>query len=220
MRFTSQLAILSLALLPGAAAAQVADSLTAQYQQLATAAWLHLEDKAALLPLMTGLGPEQAQRLGAQLSRRGLARLGNETLEERATVRLRMLDAADERACAAWARGTATPADVIPIIMHADSTDRAAWMRMSMEAMLAEARGQPERASASPDDVALTLEVVADELPEGDAERVWAILGDVGQASDADVCWFDRTVYRTVLGFEPDARRVALRTLIALESGD
>ena len=163
-----------------------------------------------------GLTPEQAQQKGFELAARGISRLDDRALRQRAEILARILPQLGEPACASMARGVSSPEVLTAIqstLKDLDTTSLALWLDLSRNAMLAELRQTP-RPTVTDEQVNAAFSALADSWPQADVDRLNA-LHDLSTASDTDACWVVRTLYRTATELPEPHGTVLVRALVS-----
>jgi hypothetical protein len=191
-------------------------SLSPYDQALATLAARSSELPEFAAALSNATSPEEARGIGRELSKRGLHRLSDERLLERAMVLNQVLVFADLQTCASLVKGTsAVGMESALRQLAADDVER--FFDLILEAMAAELRQQPGPPLPSEEEVGLALQVLTESLPGGEGERLLAVLNDPQQATDDDGCVAARSLYAGLIELPEPHRAVLARALIAPE---
>jgi hypothetical protein len=162
--------------------------------------------------------PDQAAQLGAKMAHEGLKRLSGADLERRAAILQHMLQEADEAVCAALLRGGATghPAlnqHVVHVLLRLPRRLLEDWMDVSLAAMAAELRGDPEFAP-EPAALGMALQAAFGHLPQRECMRLFGVLRAPQNQADRPLCLAARTVYTQVLAAPAPDRVLLLRALL------
>jgi hypothetical protein len=150
---------------------------------------------------------EEARGIGRELSRRGLHRLSDARLLERAAIMSRVLALADLQTCATMMKGTARGME--PVLRQLDAADIDTFFDMSFEAMVAEARQESGPPLPTQEELSLALQALVERLPSEEGERLVAVLGDPQLATDDDGCSAARSLYAGMTEL-PEAHQVVL----------
>jgi hypothetical protein len=162
--------------------------------------------------------PQAALQLGFALAHHGIGRLDPPTLQARAEILQRLFAGADEATCAQWTRGNLDPVRATGLIGSLDSTTTSRWAEISARAMVAEMNATVPVALPSDSAARGAFLSVTTVLNARERARFVDVLQRLGSASDAETCWFSRTVYAGVLRLPAERRGTTLSVLARLES--
>jgi len=162
---------------------------------------------------MLRAAPSKAAALDVmkQLTAKGIARLDDTMLLQRAILFSRMLAVSSEASCAAFARGAPTE-DLLMSALQADPAMLDGWFNMTFQAAVAEVEQRPVP-QLSDAQVDRALAALRARLPGDQATRVLAALGGPDKLSDRDLCWAARTLYETATAMPDPERALLLRAL-------
>jgi hypothetical protein len=161
---------------------------------------------------------DQAVHLGARMAHAGLKRLSDADLERRAGVLNHLLDALPDDACAIFLRGNATRYDpfgrqLAGALQRMPNHMVNDWFDISLKAMEAELRGDPEIASST-GCVASAMHRAYGDMSQKSFSAMFAALRSPQHTTDKKLCEAGRTLYSRVLALHPSDRMVVLRALI------
>lgn len=157
--------------------------------------------------------PEEAKAQGTYLSRRGLARLDDATLHDRALLMCKILPRLSEEACAAIARGTESAdagSEVLNAVASLEPPDQERWAELSMKAMRYQLLEIPAPAQDSAD-VALAFERLTTVLTGEELDAVLAASNNT--ATDAQAALAIRALYARSVELPDPHAGVLIRVL-------
>jgi hypothetical protein len=157
-----------------------------------------------------GVSQEAATAEGRSLGMRGLGRLSDEDLLERARILARGIAAVDVATCAKFARGSAGSAELTALLDQVGEADALALAGIVSRAMLAEVRRTPEaRPATTRDDAQAILGAVANAGGPPVLDTVERGFGP--GATDEAACAGTRTLYTALPVIDASLRpRLAL----------
>jgi hypothetical protein len=160
-----------------------------------------------------GLSREDKDKLGFELSRKGSARLDDESLQSLAVWLREALANVDPPVCAAMLRGTATPAQLRQALEKLDRASLEAYMDASFNAIVAELKDieAPKVSSAEHEAAARAL---LERVPKDWRSRLLIILQMPRFRSDEEVCWAGRTVTYYVTSLSDRDQRAMMRAIV------
>jgi len=160
-----------------------------------------------------GLSRADKDKLGFELSQKGSARLGDESLQSLAVWLREALADADAPSCAAMLRGTATPAQLRQALEKLDRASLEAYMDASFDAIVAELRDiQGPKVSSGEHEAA--ARALLERVPKDWRPRLLGILRMPRFRSDEEVCWVGRTVTYYVMSLSDRDQRVLMRAIV------
>ena len=162
--------------------------------------------------------PEAALQAGNLLAHHGVGRLDAPTLQVRAEILNRLFAGADVATCAAWSRGTLDAARALALINTLDSTTISRWGEVSARAMVAEMHASAPVAPPTSAEARDAFDAAASAMNATDQARFRDLLPRLASAPDADMCWFSRAIYASVLRLPTARRATALHVLARIES--
>jgi len=131
------------------------------------------------------------------LGAKGMSRLGDEALMERAALVVEMLGSLDPDTCGAIVRGQATSAQFAQALGSLSPSATNAWAELAFQA----ARAELTRTPAPPDDPAAiqaALLALRQRLPGLDGQRLGAALTNLRALGNPEACWAGRWIYGQV----------------------
>jgi hypothetical protein len=162
--------------------------------------------------------PEAAVQLGSNLAHRGIGRLDTPTLQSRAEILNKLFANTDVPTCAAWSRGTLDPARALTLLNSLDSVTTSRWGEVSARAMVAEMNATTPVAAPTPAEAGAAFTAATGAMNPTDQARFRDLLPRLASAPDADMCWFSRAVYVSVLRLPAVSRATALHFFARMES--
>jgi hypothetical protein len=160
-----------------------------------------------------------AHNYGAQLGRRGVARLSAPDLVVRAQLLLHLDSLAGDTLCAAHFMGTLDRTAMIRYVDLLDSTRLTRWVQIAVLSMKAEFEATSPLTPPTADEIGATLRTITAAVPEADRGKFSGIFANVAGAPVADQCWAGKTLAVTALGMPEPQREEVLRKLAMLEAG-
>jgi hypothetical protein len=162
--------------------------------------------------------PDQAVHLGARMASAGLKRLCDADLERRANVLNHMLDVLSDDMCAIFLRGNPTQYDpfgrqVMDALQRIPSHMVDDWFDISLKAMAAELRGDPE-IEQSALCVPSAMHRAYGDMSKKAFSAMFTTLGAPQSASNKKLCDAGRALYSRVLAVHPADRAAVLRALL------
>lgn len=162
----------------------------------------------------------EARKLGADLARKGVARLSEDQLAEREELLLHLDSIAGDTLCAGHFMGTLQPAQLHHFIELLDSTRLQRWAAVAVSAMKAELEATGPVTPPAPNEVSEVLQSIAANVPtEADRQRFNTIFANVTGATLADQCWAGKMTTATALGMHDPEREGVLRKMAMVEAG-
>jgi hypothetical protein len=193
---------------PGTAA-----SLSAYDHALADLSARYEEVPELAAALANATSREEARGIGRELSRRGLHRLSDERLLERAMVMNQILALADVQTCSSLLTGSPGGAmDSVLRQLAAEDVNR--FFDLSFQAMVAEARQEVGPPLPSEEEVYAALETLLQGLPGEDGQRLVTVLSNPQQATDEDGCGAARSLYAGLVELPEPQRAILARGLV------
>jgi hypothetical protein len=162
--------------------------------------------------------PDAALQLGSAMAHRGIGRLDTPTLQVRAEVLNKLFASADVATCAAWSRGTLDASRALALFKSLDSITTSRWAEVTARAMVAEMNATVSVAPPTSAEARDAFDVAAGAMNATDQARFRALLPRLASAPDADMCWFSRAIYASVLRLPAARRATALNVLARIES--
>ena len=162
--------------------------------------------------------PEAALQLGSDLAHRGIGRLDTPTLQARAEILNKLFANTDVATCAAWSRGTLDAARALAILNSLDSVTTSRWGEVSARAMVAEMNAAVPVPPPTPAEARAAFDAATSAMNPTDQARFRDLLPRLASAPDADMCWFSRAVYVSVLRLPAAPRTKALKVFASMES--
>jgi hypothetical protein len=159
-----------------------------------------------------------ALQLGSNLAHRGIGRLDTPTLQVRAEVLNQLFASADVATCAQWSRGILDPARALALLNSLDSITTSRWGDVSARAMVAEMNAAAPTTPPTPTEAREAFAAAASVMNSADQARYRDLLPRLASAPDADMCWFSRAVYASVLRLPAARRATTLNVFARLES--
>lgn len=147
------------------------------------------------------------------LVQQGLPRLDSTSLIRRVELLGQMLGSADERVCAALARGNPSEVQMTVALGGLDSAALDDWMGVLAKSMVAAVQNHAAP-GVGQDEVSDAIQSVLERLPAEESERLVNGLGAIDRASDADACWTGRVLYREVVALAEPERGTLARGLV------
>ena len=156
---------------------------------------------------------DEAQKLGVEIARQGLARLDDDSLQSYVSLVKKILASSDAATCAALFRGTATASQMKAALATLDSASINAWEDISFKAAVAELKVSPvpqlnERDRAQAFDKLFKL------LTPDQTDRIDAVLTGRRSITDIETCSAGRTFYDTVSVMDEPYSHVLTRVLV------
>lgn len=140
----------------------------------------------------------------------GLVRLDDSTLNRRMELMAVMLEGSEEAICAALSRGTPGNGQMTIAMAELEGSDLEDWAALLIEAQIASLEQRPAR-HVTQEVLAQSVQTAIAGLPDADAQRMRSILGRFQAASDGDVCWAGRELFKQGIALpEPERSHVAL----------
>ena len=162
-----------------------------------------------------GLSQSQANTLGRELGGKGLARLDDSMLLERAALVHKLLIASDTTSCIAFVRGNLQESQIEEALKKLEPSDVAAFSSMIEQAVLAEIRHSPDKKAVTDDEFTGAAKALFSDLPNDQVRDVKSLLfGDSSNLSDEDACRAARQLYEKVVNLREPHRRVFLRFMV------
>lgn len=162
--------------------------------------------------------PAAALQMGDSLAHRGVGRLDTPTLQVRAGILNKLFASADVATCAAWSRGTLDAARALTLFNALDSVSTSLWGDVSARAMVAEMHATAPVAPPTSAEARDAFDAAASAMNATDQARFRDLLPRLASAPDADMCWFSRAIYVSVLRLPAARRATALNVLARIES--
>jgi len=144
-----------------------------------------------------GLPDDERRNAIDALGAKGMSRLGDEALLERAALIVEMLGSLDPDTCGAIVRGQATPAQFAQALGSLSPAATNAWAELAFQAVRAELTRTP----APPDDptaVKAALLALGQRLPGLEGRRLGAALTNLRALGNPEACWAGRRIYGQV----------------------
>lgn len=151
-----------------------------------------------------------ALEIARELTARGVRRLDDALLLQRAVLFSAMLGELDDTHCAALSRGTATQEALLLALK--DPAALNAWFDMTFEAAVAEVEQRPE-AELTEVQVEQAVASLRRELPKDEADRVLNAIMQPADLPDRELCRATRTLYQTATAMRVPERAVLIRAL-------
>lgn len=146
---------------------------------------------------LSGLPEDERRNAIDALEAKGMSRLGDEALLERAALIGEMLGGLDPETCGAIVRGQASPAEFSKALASLPPSAISAWAELAFQAARAELTSAP----APPDDptaVEAALGALAQRLPAPEVRRLGAALTNLKALGNPEACWAGRRIYAEV----------------------
>ena len=153
-----------------------------------------------------------------RLAHRGIGRLDTPTLQVRAEILNKLFASADLATCAQWSRGTLDPAKAVTLFNSLDSVTTSRWGEVSARAMVAEMNATVPVTAPTAAEARDAFAAAANAMNSADQARFRDLLPRLALAPDADMCWFSRAVYVSVLRLAAAQRATALNVFARMES--
>ncbi len=152
-------------------------------------------------PAVSALPAEAAERRAEEIAREfshqharaGLLRLQDDALLTKLDLDRKLLAAADPATCAAYARGSITHDQFAALLGRLKPQDIDLWFDVMFQALKADVEGSPARA-ADQQRIQQSLDSMLAAMPAQDSVRLRRILANYNGASDAEVCWTERSI--------------------------
>jgi hypothetical protein len=142
--------------------------------------------------------PEDERRTALQaIEVKGMGRLSDDALLQRAALVDQMLGSLDPETCGAIVQGRPTAEQLDRALASLGPSATQAWAELSFEAARAElldAPGPP----ADPMAVRVAMITLGSRFPAAESKRLGAALASLGSLPPTDACWAGRTVYQQV----------------------
>jgi len=161
---------------------------------------------------LEGLPEADVRRAVRQLAVRGMARLDDESLLERAVLVDQMLQRLDEETCGALAQGQADVAQQDRALTGLGRGEAEAWLDLIYRAARAELDGELPPPN-DPQAIQAALRVLRARLAPEDAQRLIEVLPKLADADPRAACWAGRLLYAEVPLLGPPHDRVLARLL-------
>lgn len=157
--------------------------------------------------------PLAARARGRELSQKGLVRLTDEMLLERALVMRSILEAADAQTCGAIARGDPAPG-LEQTLRRLTAEDVRLWFDMSFASTVAELRQAPVRPAPPIAQIENAIAELLKRVDGEEAELVRATLVNPRAGTVEEACRGARLLYQALNGMPDRSRRVLARALV------
>lgn len=144
-----------------------------------------------------GLPDDERRNAIDALGAKGMSRLGDEALLERAALVGEMLGGLDPDTCGAIVRGQGTPAELSRALASLPPSAINAWADLAFQAARAELTSAP----APPDDptaVQAAMLALGQRLPAVEVRRLGSALTNLRALSNPEACWAGRRIYAEV----------------------
>ncbi|HBZ68631.1 MAG TPA: hypothetical protein DEP35_02320 [Deltaproteobacteria bacterium] len=162
---------------------------------------------------LKGLPDDERRNAIDALEAKGMSRLGDEALLERAALVGEMLGGLDPDTCGAIVRGQASPAQFSKALASLPPSAIHAWAELAFQAARAELTGEP----APPDDpsaVKAALSALGQRLPAPEVQRLGTALTNLRILSNTEACWAGRRIYAEVHELGAPHDRALARMLV------
>lgn len=146
---------------------------------------------------LAGLPDDERRNAIDALETKGMSRLGDEALLERAALVGEMLGGLDPETCGAIVRGQATHEQLSRALASLPPSAIQAWAELAFQAARAELTGAP----VPPDDptaVHAAMLALGQRLPPLEVRRLGAVLTNLGALGNPEACWAGRRIYAEV----------------------
>jgi hypothetical protein len=146
---------------------------------------------------LAGLPDDERRNAIDALGAKGMSRLGDEALLERAALVEEMLGGLDPETCGAIVRGQANPAQLSRALASLPPAAVNAWADLAFQATRAELLSSP----APPDDpsaVKAAMVALGQRLPPVEVKRLGAALTNLPALGNREACWAGRRIYAEV----------------------
>lgn len=161
---------------------------------------------------LEGLPDADVRRAVRKLAVRGMARLDDDALLERAVLVDQMLQRLDEETCGALAQGQADVAQQDRALTSLARGEAEAWLDLIYRAARAELDGELPPAS-DPQAIQAALRFLRAKIDPQDSQRLLEVLPKLGDADPGAACWAGRLLYAEVPLLGPPHDRVLARLL-------
>jgi len=187
----------------------VEDAPRTAYERAAAQRFAALREVPTFHERLGGLPDPELRRAVHELAVKGMPRLGDGALVERAALLSTTLGNLDESTCGAIVSGRYTPEEQERAIASLAPAAVTRWLDLEVEAARAELLQTPEPPT-DPRAVQDGLVALFRNVPKTDVPRLKEGLGHLAQAKPQEACWVGRTIYAqvSVLG-EPHDRVLA-----------
>jgi hypothetical protein len=161
----------------------------------------------------------EAARVGAELSRKGVARLNPAQLITRAEILLELDSLAGDSLCSKRFMGTLLPEEAAHFFTALDSAKLARWAAVSATGIGAELRATADIPPPSQDELASAIQTISQHMNDADADRFGGVLSDPQAVTPAEQCWAQMAMTRTMLAMPEPPQAEVMRTVAKLEAG-
>ncbi|HYB13782.1 MAG TPA: hypothetical protein VEG67_09925 [Myxococcota bacterium] len=161
---------------------------------------------------LAGLPDDERRNAIDALEAKGMRRLGDEALLERAALVGEMLGSLDPDTCGAIVRGQANPAQFSKALGSLPPSAVHAWAELALQAARAELTAAP----VPPDDPAAlqaALVALGQRIPPLEIKRLGAALTNLRALGNPEACWAGRRIYAEVHELGSPHDRVLARVL-------
>jgi len=142
--------------------------------------------------------PEAERRTALQVIEvKGMGRLSDDALLQRAALVDQMLGSLDPETCGAIVQGRPTAEQLDRALASLGPSATQAWAELSFEAARAELLDAPAP-PADPTAVRVAMIALSKRFPAAESKRLGAALASLSSLPETDACWAGRTVYRQV----------------------
>jgi hypothetical protein len=153
------------------------------------------------------------------LAGRGFRRLDDAQLDRRFVLSRKLLDRSPPRRCAAIARGTGPPAELMASLKVLTKEEQGEFARIVVAAARAEMQDAPPVKSLSPERSAAVDKRIEDDLARPENKEVLATLSNASAASDEAICAATRYLLAFVAALHGEERAAGVRVM-TLPTGD
>lgn len=169
----------------------------AAYEQALDARIAQLREAPGLAARLDALSPEDQRALVLELSLKGIPRLTDAALVQRAFLVGRLLSGLDVQTCGAIVTGRAAPAGLARAIASLAPGARDAWLDLTAEAVRAELAATPEP-FVEPAAVKEAIAALMGRRTPEDAQQLQRALFKLRNLDAAEACRVGRSIYDEV----------------------
>ncbi|MBW8890588.1 MAG: hypothetical protein JF616_22775, partial [Fibrobacteres bacterium] len=158
--------------------------------------------------------PEQARSMGSDLSARGMRRLGDERLLERAAIIDRLAGVADVDTCAALLTGIRSNG-MEAALRRLDDADVTAFFDIVGDAMVAELGQQPAPPTPPQDEVTSAMRALFQTMSADDVRPIVDTFGNPRGVTNDVACQATRALFSHLPAVAATSRAVIVRALVS-----
>lgn len=161
----------------------------------------------------------EAFQLGRRIGMRGLARLGSPEIQEFAAFEVEVLESATPEECARVARGRADSELAARLMAEADTMQLRTVSGLFVDAFVEEITSESSLPEPSGEQSNAAWSAFSAHLDPDERERFVSVIDSPGGASQENMCWSERTLWKILAQMPPEQGQVIYTQMAGTMSG-